>query len=266
MNKITVLQSGIWARLALFGAFFQLATSAAAFSIDIKPSELLKRAMDRSQESGEQRIEPFGQKAEAPVSKVDYSVPLSQYQELGKGEQLMFLYLALSKMPVDYNKTAFILSNDYRQVRDEFKKKDLLQALSAGVDGEIESARQTTYRYMDVGDKIDKYDFGAKAFPLPSFAQPQLRFFRATETYWYLMYENPHHRLVFSNSKDFSEIPVPDEGTARAIESLRVSRGAQIKLRIYFVATGTRLGHTTVTGEITKIRIIGPRGAVLAER
>jgi hypothetical protein len=209
---------------------------------ELKSPEKLKKAIEK--------------KEAAAAPKADKSVPIEQYKELSDGKQLMFTVLAASKMPVDYEKIAGIISSDYRSTKDEFKKKDLLTALKPGIDAEVEKAKGELYLYMDVSDSINKYDFESKSFPVPSFRETgSLRYF----------HKMPAYNLTFSNQKDFSDFPVADETAARNIESMR-TKYQQMKIRIYFFASGTKLGDPTLTGEVTKIRLLDSKGAVLAER
>lgn len=186
--------------------------------------------------------------------KADVSVPLDRYQGLNSGKELMFVYLALSTMPVDYEKVARAISNDYRSQQDEFKKRDILNAMKPGIDKEIAKAKEQRYFYIDLNDQIDKYDFDAKSFPLPALANAEsYRIFGDVGEY----------RLWLANQTNFSKFPVLNENQARNIENLR-SKYAGLTSRVYFFAADTKLGESTVVGEVTKVRLLDNKGNVIA--
>lgn len=190
----------------------------------------------------------------AAAPKADKSVSLDQYQGLNSGKQLLFAYLATSAMPVDYENVAAAISNEYRSQQDEFKKRDILNALKPGIDKEIAKAKENRYFFMDMEDQVAKYDFDAKAFPLPALANAEsVRYFHDLSQY----------RLSLANQMNFAKLSVPDENQARTIETLR-SKYAGLKTRVYFFVTETKLGETTVVGEVTKVHLLDNKGNVLA--
>lgn len=192
--------------------------------------------------------------AEAP--KADKSVPLTQYQEMNSGKQLLFSHLAISGMPIDYEKIASFISNEYNHQSDEFKKRDMVNALKSGIDKELAKAKDGRYYYMEISANWDKYDFGSKSFSTSDIGGNG-RYFRFNDfavTY----------RLEWPNAGQFSKLLVPDENQARAIEALRTKYNG-IKTRVYFFITDTKLGDTTVLGEITKVQVMDAKGNLLAE-
>ncbi|ARV17616.1 hypothetical protein AEP_00656 [Curvibacter sp. AEP1-3] len=235
--------------------FIQLAvTSAMAFSLiacskqensstlnDAKSPEVLK------QEVQAQKL------AEAP--KADKSMPLEQYQELSSGQQVMFSYLANSEMPIDYEKSAQAISAEYRGQSDDFKKRDLLNALKPRIDAEVAKAKSAKYFFANFDAELDKYDFESKAFPLKNL--------RDSGTYWYF-YDVNAYRYSFLNGAVFNKIPVVDETMARTIESYRASY-KKMTVRVYFYASSAKLGESTLMGEITRVRLYDGKGTLLAE-
>ena len=167
----------------------------------------------------------------------------------------MFIYLAMSNMPVDYEKISTILSNDYRSQNDEFKKRDILTALKPGIDAEMVKAKATRYFYMDVKASVDKYDFTTKSFAITDMGDA---------TSYRYFFDAADYKLTFSNGDAFSKLPVADELQARNIESLR-SQYQTMKVRLYFFAATTKLGETIVIGELTKARLLDAKDKVLAE-
>ncbi len=195
-------------------------------------------------------------KKAADAPKADKSVPLTQYQEMNSGKQLLFSHLAISGMPVDYAKIAEMISKEYARESDEFKKRDILAALKPGVDKELARAKDGRYYYMDIEASWEKYDFDSKSFASPSIGESG-RYFNFNDfAYGY--------RLEWPNGAAFSKLAVPDESQARAIEALRVKYNG-INTRIYFFVADTKLGETTVLGEITKVKVMDAKGNLLSE-
>lgn len=208
--------------------------------VNPKPAEIAKKA-----------VEPQS----APIVKADKNIPLTQYQELNSGKQLLFTYLTLSTMPVEFEKISETISEQYRRESDEFKKRDILTALKPGIESEIAKAKNSRYFFIDVDASLDKYDFGSKSFSIPELAE--------SSAYRYF-FDVSSYRLTFTNPQAFSKLQVPDETQARNIESLRAKYSA-IKVRVYFFAADTKLGETVVQGEITKVKVMDAKGNTLAE-
>lgn len=195
------------------------------------------------------------QQQTAAAPKADKSVPLDQYKEIKSGKELMFTYLATTTMPIDYEKIAEEVSSDYRYSNDEFKKRDILNALKPSIDAEISKARELRYRYIDIGDQIEKYNFDSKSFPMSAFS--------SASAYRYFS-DSPRYTLAFSNMDAYRNLPVPDESVARNIESLR-SKYNGLYTRVYFFVAETKIGETKVVGEITKVRVMDAKNNLLAE-
>jgi hypothetical protein len=195
------------------------------------------------------------EKKVAAAPRADPSVPMEQYRDMNSGRQLMFAYLAADSMPVDYEKVAGIVSQDFRRETDEFKRRDTLNALKPGIDGEIAKAKQGRYYYMDIEDSLEKYDFDSKSFTIPAFLD--------STTYRYF-FDDSTYRLAFSNGSAFSKLKVADEELARTLESMR-SRQGRLNIKVFFFAGATELGQPRLMGEITKLQILDRKGKVLAE-
>lgn len=197
------------------------------------------------------------EKQSAAAPHGDSSIPLDKYQELHSGKQLLYAYYAASAMPVDFEKVAAIISPQYRNEQDEFKKHDMLAALKPGILGEIDKAKQSQYYFMQIGNNraVNKYDFSNQTFGVEELSDA------STSRYFGDAYS---YQLKFSNSKNFSSLKVADENTARTIESLRLQNG--LRLVVYFFASDTELGDTKLKAEIMHIRLIDKQGKVLAEQ
>lgn len=107
----------------------------------------------------------------AAVARGDASTPLQNYQEIKSGKQLMYAFLATSTLPIDYEKIAGHVSSEFRYQQDEFKKRDMLNALKPAIEAEVGKAKQSRYYVMRIGNGssgvVEKYDFAQKQFPLP---------------------------------------------------------------------------------------------------
>lgn len=194
----------------------------------------------------------------ASVAKADRSKPLASYQELGGGRGLMFAYLAVSTLPVDYEKVAAVASSDYAVTSDEFRKRDLMKALKPGIDAEIEKAKEKKYYYMTVGGELDKYDFDNKSFRHRGFVDPTSQIYFQGTAYRY--------KLNFVNSEQFKQVVVTDEAKARQIETLRATGYSNIiATRVYFFASSAELGEPVVKAEIVKIQLMDLQGNILLE-
>ena len=191
--------------------------------------------------------------SEAP--KANKATPLDQYQILSSGKQLLFTYQALSAMPADYEKIAASISPDYRQQTDDFKKRDILNALKPAIDKEIEKAKETRYFYSDMSGTVDQFNFDQKFFVLKSIGE--------ASSFHYMTDVSEYH-YKFINGDKFNKLVVTDEAQARTIEGLR-AKYDNMKLRVYFFIADTELGDKNVLAEITKVVLTDSKGATLGE-
>lgn len=202
--------------------------------------------------------EAIQQKQSNSVAKGDASVPMDRYVELSSGNQLMFTYLAIANLPIDYDKVAGVLSQKYRYENDEFKKRDLLAALKPQIDQEVSRAKEQRYYRMDIGDQsgIGKYDFDTKSFAINCVPE--------ASGYRYFMDNAQEYHLSFSNGQAFRQLKVSDENLAREIEGLR-SKYNTLVVEAYFFVNDSKIGQTEAIAQIMKLRISDRRGKVLAE-
>jgi len=187
----------------------------------------------------------------------DANYPLANYINLTSGNQLMFLYYALSGMPPDYSKIAGLYSKDYRSTSDTFKQQDILKTLTPQIDASIAAAKSQRYLiWTEDYSPVGHYDFGKKAFPLNS---PYLQ--NATATGYFN--DNNGYQIKFGNGADFAVMPVPDENQAKEIEN-RVSKSQPFKVKIYCFAQNTDPSNDSVNTVITRVELLTEDGAVLA--
>jgi hypothetical protein len=188
------------------------------------------------------------------LPKADKSTPDSNYDALNSGNQLMFVYLALADMPPDYSKIAANVSRDYAQATDEFRKHDLLAALTPKIDAGIAAAKSHRYFKVVIPNPIGKYSFEQKGFPLNSSLWE-------SDSYRYYT-DNSNYKLGFSNGEAFRYLRVADETVARAIEAQRVHYDT--KLMVYGYFQSADIAKNVVSAEIVKVVLVDKQGNVLA--
>ena len=189
----------------------------------------------------------------AKAPRGDQGKALTEYAELDSGKQLMFLNLTLSGMPADYAAIAGNISSNYSRESDNFKKNDMLKALTPGIDQEIEAAKSRRYVYMDVSDiPLETFDFNQSAFPMKLLSSGSYRYFN--DIYGY--------KAEFDHIGPFALLKVSDENQAREIEQLRTKY--QLKARIYMFAMDVPVGSNNVRFEPMSIEIRDKQGRVLA--
>lgn len=204
--------------------------------------------------------------AAATLPQPNASTPITSYTMLTSGNQLMFLYYALSGMPPDYSQIASAYSQDYRNTTDSFKQHDILQALTPQINAAITAAKSQRYVIWAVNNiLIGHYDFNKKAFPLNNgFLQDN-----AAGNFT----DNSGYSILFKNGSAFSTMPVADENVAKNIEN-RVSlpQGlmfstnpeSMFNLKIYAFAQKADLSNHQIDCVITRVDLIGHNGTVLA--
>jgi hypothetical protein len=188
----------------------------------------------------------------------DASVSESSYVKVTSGNQLMFLYAALSGLPPDYDKMATWYSSEYRGTNDSFRKHDLLAALQPKLETQIADAKQHPYVvWEDNSPNLGHYDFDRKGFPVNSG-------FLADGGYGYVN-DNYEYKLGFSNGGAFRFLPVNDDALARRIEAM-VGHYDSLHLKIYaFAQTTDSSSNKVVTAVITKVQLLDGKGQVLVE-
>lgn len=189
--------------------------------------------------------------------KADKSVPLENYQTLQSGNQLMYSYLALAGLPIDYRDIARSVSTDYARSSDEFQKNDLLKALQPKIDASVGDARANRYYKISINNPIQKYDFEKQAFPLNSsvWENGSFRYFN----------DNSNYHLGFTNGETFRYLNGVPEDMARTIERLRSSY-QELELVVYCFAQEADPSSRTVKAEIVKVVLRDKKGNVLAQQ
>lgn len=149
------------------------------------------------------------------LPKGDQNTQESQFVELNSGYQLATLFYSLSEMPPDYESLAAAASAEYRSTSDEFRKRDLMQALRPKIDAQIAQYKDPHNRYFRIvianSLPLGHYDFNSRSFPVTTELDP--------DRYLYFN-DASKYSVSYSNGSAFKKFPVPDEQRAKEIESL----------------------------------------------
>lgn len=182
--------------------------------------------------------------------------PADRYVPLESGNQLMFQYYARTGLPLDYERVAPDISNEYHQATDAFRQRDLLAALKPRIDASLAQARDTPYLRMDIdlyGGSVSPYDFDRKGFLLEPF--------KDAGTYRYFN-DNSRYRVAFSNAQRYAFLPVADEATARLIETLR-TKYETMTLRTYLFVNDADTSNQSVKAVVVRIVVLDRKGREL---
>lgn len=198
--------------------------------------------------------------APSPVSpalhQANPATPESSYRRLESGNDIMFLYYALSELPPDIERLASAYSQEFRRAQDAFRKRELIAILQPQIEQQIQAAKSSRYFSYDIRQTLQHYDFNANRFPLSGGL--------GTAGNWYIM-DNPEYRLEFSNFADFTHIPVDDEALARRIEK-DVSAYRTFTLRVHAFAQAADPGESLVKAQVVRYRLLDSEGQELLVR
>ncbi len=196
-------------------------------------------------------------RSESGIPTPDADKPPGSYPELKSGEQIMFLYVAASRLPPDYAKLADAYSREYRNTSDSFRKNDLLQAIKPQLEKKIAEAAASPYAWMQAneGNVLGAYDFTRKGFPVNEFDHDGNRYF----------HDNSAYRLSWANRDQVRFAPVADEAVARQLESMRTQYDNPPQLKVYFFAQDANLNEQTVHAVVTRVQITDRAGKVIVE-
>lgn len=190
------------------------------------------------------------------LPRPDMDRPLDSYVELKSGQQVMFLYVAASRLPPDFEKLATAYSREYRQTSDAFRKNDLLQALKPQLEQHIAQAAAAPYAWVEIDDvQLQTYDFDRKGFAVGEFTGDHHRYFRDASEYSY----------AWANRDHVAFAPVADEAIARGLESARANWNTRPRLRIYFFAQSADLNAQRINAYVTRVQVTDRTGRVHAE-
>ncbi len=194
---------------------------------------------------------------QSSLPKANRDTPMDSFVEYNSGNQLMFAYLALNAMPIDYKEVLNRYSMDYARQSDEFKKNDLLTALKPKVDSEVAKAKSQRYVKMFVSNPIEKFDFEKKGFPVSE------SIWQAT-SYRYFS-DNAEYKIGFTNGEGFRYLKPASEEDARKIEEMR-SKYVPLQMAVYCYLQDADISNKTIKAEIIKITLVDKKGDVLASQ
>lgn len=191
----------------------------------------------------------------ANLPKANRDTPLEDFIEYNSGNQLMFAYLGLTPVPIDYPEVMRRYSPDYARQSDEFKKNDLLTALKPKLDSEVAEAKSQRYIKLVIDAPIDKYDFEKKGFPVSGaiWEPTSYRYF----------YDNADYKIGFTNGQRFRYLKLASEDDARKIEEQR-SKYVPLQMVVYCYLQDADMSNKTIKAEIIKVALIDKKGDVLA--
>lgn len=189
----------------------------------------------------------------------DLAAPDSQFVLLDSGYQLAAMFYALSGMPPDYDVLASAASEEYRTTTDEFRKRDLLQALHGKIDQDIVRYKDPQNRYVrmqDAGLPIQHYDFKSSSFPVNLNIGPS--------AYNYFN-DSPRYKLAYNNGDKFLHFPVADQQRAKEIESMVTKNelwGGESTFYVFVQEANT--ADNTVKGQIVRVALMDRKHGEIA--
>lgn len=185
------------------------------------------------------------------LPKGDPNAQLEKFVDLKSGGEVATLYYAISGLPVDYEKLAPIMSREYRETSDGFKKQEILQALKPRIDASINEAKKNSYYVVDTDIQLQHYDFSTKSFPVNGVPDKNgsIYFFDSSE-----------YRIGFNNGDEFKSYKVDDSEKAKQIESLVAKYQASGKAKLYLFAQDTDSNSRQVKFQIVRVVMSGKEG------
>lgn len=179
----------------------------------------------------------------------DPNVSDAQYTDLKSGYQLAALFYSLSSMPPDYEALASADSEEYRSASDQFRKRELMQALRPKIDAQLAAFKDPHNRYFRIvvshSVPLGHYDFNSRSFPLNAQLDP--------DSYTYFN-DAPNFKIAYSNGRTYEKFPVADEQRAKEIEAMvtkyETSNGITTA---YLFVQGADTGNTQVTAQIMHV-------------
>jgi hypothetical protein len=201
-----------------------------------------KHKADLQKQAEEERLQKLPQ--------ADASVPDAQYVPVDSGYQLAAMFYALSGMPPDYEVLASAASQEYRTTTDQFRKRDLLQALHGKIDQDIARYKDPQNRYITMEDQglpIQHYDFKTSSFPVNLNIGP--------DAYNYFN-DSPQYKLAYNNGEKFLHFPVADQQRAKEIESMVTKNelyGGDSTFYVFVQEAYT--ANNTVKGQIVRVAL-----------
>lgn len=191
----------------------------------------------------------------------DKSIGLDKYQPVKSGETLLYVYYALSKMPVDISEVCSMISNDYRNTQDEFKKQDIIKALEPKIKENLASHANNRYlaweSYGRLNQMIGHYDFKQKVFPI-------------NEDYWgghagFYLNDVSQFSIAFNAPESLHALKVEDEAVARQIEKM-LTEYKNATLYVYAFAQEADINKKYIHSIVTAFELRDENNHVIAKQ
>jgi hypothetical protein len=205
--------------------------------------------------------------------KADPNVPIKDYIPWDSEQPTIYMYYALNKKPVDYDGILSRLSAPYRNLSNEFEKRDVINQLKEKLDENITYSRNHRHFFFYRKLYVEKYDFNKKRFDITGdffFQTLSSGPYTIEETLNHPIYLNPApfrtgiYGIKLTNYDDYKYIDVPDEAIARKIENLRTSNKYLIQFHCF--ARGADDSSSLLYAQIVQISIIDYDGNVYASK
>lgn len=236
------------------GSDIKLVTPAGTKIFTRKPGDVLESGRIRLVRGGLEEavkrnpVAPTTTSASSPASPLpstaDKSLPLEKYVLLDgtdKNRDFAYLYYALGGKPDTPDEDLKVLSSEYFNERDVFKKKEIAERERPRIEQEKERHR-ASMRYFAIKlesfgiASLRPYDFEKKGFVLPGTACSQSSIRMDSGVVLVLRPAEPHCFLR-----------VADDDQARKLEALRAKVGAYVEVTFYGYAEGVSSGALDVT-------------------
>lgn len=186
----------------------------------------------------------------------DLATAEEKYIKVDSGVQVAFLYYAVTGLPPDYEKLTPIFSKEYRSTQNEFKKKEILDAVKPKIDERISYFKENRYVKVDTDFSLDHIDMATKSFPLDGVPG---------ESRYIYFYDDSTYKVGVANGEKFKHFTAASDEQAREIENMVEKGRARGKLDMFLFAQDADMSSGIVKFQLVKARLTDKGGKVLGE-
>lgn len=202
---------------------------------------------------------------EAPAAKPhgNKNTAVSDYSELDSALPLIMTYYNLTGLPPAFDEMAKLVSADYANENDAFKKQDIFKVLKPKLQTDMQALTARPYLVLSDRVSLSPYDVNQRMFPVSGTPIDQENLFFPDSAYVISRYA-----MVLENRTEFSTFKVSDENKAREIESVRSQQPSQeYEAKFYLYARDAKdlQGSKRVYFEVMKVVVKKPDGTVFFE-
>lgn len=206
--------------------------------------------------------------ANLDLPQPDNNHPLTSYVNISDSKQVEYLYYALSGVRPDYDKIAQNDWQDYRSTSDEFKKHEMLNAITPQIDARINAAKNQRYitfvTPVVLPSTVGPYDLTVmfQGMRLPSFfsgnAPAQIPYGSKFSDYGFYC-ANCNN---FANLASFSFFPDQDRQNrlANSLTTTGIDETYNHKVKVYAFAQTTQKFAGHIETVITRIDLLTSDG------